>query len=357
MRAAKPYVYLYKDIDRQGRIRWRLRAPRRPTVTIKGEYGSPEFAANYRAAMEGKSSEPVFITSRHGTIDALGRSYLRSADFAGLAPDTRRSRRIIVERLVDTYGKLSVAQLEHRHVRSIMDGYANKPGAARNLLTALRVLMHLAIAEGIRKDDPTIGIKRPRLSRNGWHSWDELEIEQYESKHPIGTRARLAFALALYTSQRSADLIRMGKQHVRDGKISVVQQKTGTGVWIPLHPELRAILDATQSGHLVFIATEYGRPYAHSKSFGNAMREWSREAGLTGCPLHGLRKACARRLAEAGCTASEIMSITGHKSLVEAERYVRAADQKTLADAAMEKISGTLFYPRDDRSYPRSGKA
>jgi hypothetical protein len=71
MRAAKPYVYLYKDIDRQGRIRWRLRAPRRPTVTIKGEYGSPEFAANYRAAMEGKSSEPVVVTSRHGTIDAL----------------------------------------------------------------------------------------------------------------------------------------------------------------------------------------------------------------------------------------------------------------------------------------------
>ena len=343
---AKPYPYLYKDIDRQGRIRWRLRAPRRSTVTIRGEYGSPEFAANYRAAMEGKAPAPVVVPSRYGTIDALGRSYLRSADFAGLAPDTRRSRRMIVERLVDTYGKLAVAQMEHRHVRSIMDGYANKPGAARNLLSALRVLMHLAIAEGIRKDDPTIGIRRPKLSKDGWHSWDEPEIEQYESKHPIGTRARLAFALALYTSQRSADLIRMGKQHVRDGKISVVQQKTGTRVWIPLHPQLRAILDATQSDHLVFIVTEYGRPYAHSKSFGNAMREWSKEAGLTGCPLHGLRKACARRLAEAGCTAPEIMSITGHKSLTEAERYVRAADQRTMAEAAMGKISGTQSYPR-----------
>jgi hypothetical protein len=51
------------------------------------------------------------------------------------------------------------------------------------------------------------------------------------------------------------------------------------------------------------------------------------------------------------------MSITGHKSLAEAERYVRAADQKKLADAAIEKISGTIFYPRDDRSYPRTEKA
>jgi len=149
----------------------------------------------------------------------------------------------------------------------------------------------------------------------------------------------------------------MGMQHIRDGQISVAQQKTGTRVWIPLHPELKRILDMTQSEHLVFIATECGRPYAHSKSFGNTIRGWSREAGLTGCPLHGLRKACARRLAEAGCTASEIMSITGHKSLTEAERYVRAANQRTMAEAAMGKISGTSFYPRPEQSYPRTEKA
>jgi len=173
-----------------------LRAPRRPTATIKGDYGSPEFAANYRAAMEG-SAPPAPPVTRHGTILALGRSYLRSADFAGLANDTQRSRRKIVESFVEKFGTLSVARLEHRHVRAIMDDYVGRPGAGRNLLSALRVLMQLAIAEGIRKDDPTAGIKRPKLSKNGWHSWEESEIEQFEAKHSVGTRARLAFALAL----------------------------------------------------------------------------------------------------------------------------------------------------------------
>src|SRR5262245_61016965 len=116
---------------------------------------------------------------------ALGRSYLRSAEFVGLAPDTQRSRRMVVESFIDKYDKQSVAGLEHRHIRAIMNGYADRPGAARNLLSALRVLMQLAIAEGIRKDDPTVGIKRPRLSREGWHSWEESEIEQFEAKHPI----------------------------------------------------------------------------------------------------------------------------------------------------------------------------
>lgn len=54
MKINKPYPYLCSDIDRQGHKRWRLRAPGRPTTTIKGHYGSPEFVANYRAAMEGE---------------------------------------------------------------------------------------------------------------------------------------------------------------------------------------------------------------------------------------------------------------------------------------------------------------
>jgi len=36
----------------------------------------------------------------------------------------------------------------------------------------IRVLIALAIEDGIREDDPTIGIKRPRLSKEGWHAWD-----------------------------------------------------------------------------------------------------------------------------------------------------------------------------------------
>lgn len=39
------------------------------------------------------------------------------------------------------------------------------------------------------------------------------------------------------------------------------------------------------------------------------------------CVTHDLRKAAARRLAEAGCSANEIAAITGHKTLEEVGRY------------------------------------
>jgi integrase len=71
---------------------------------------------------------------------------------------------------------------------------------------------------------------------------------------------------------------------------------------------------------------------------GNLMREACDEAGLAECSSHGLRKACARRLAEAGATANEIAAVTGHKCLAEVTRYTRAADKAGLADAAMGKL-------------------
>jgi integrase len=356
VKAAKPYPYLYKDIDRQGHVRWRLRAPRKPTVTIKGEYGSPEFAANYRAAMECQPRASV-VARAHGTFGALACSYLRSAEFSQLANETKRQRRSLIEQFCLSYGELPVASLERRHVKKMMDGLSNTPGTARKFLSMLRVLMALAVEDGIRDDNPTLTIKRPKLSRGGWHSWEDAEIAQYEAKHPIGSQARLSLALAIYTGQRASDLIVMGRQHVDGDKINVVQRKTGTRLWIQIDPRLKAIIDATPSPHLTFLISAHGRPYASPKTFGAAMGNWAKEAGLNGCPLHGLRKACCRRLAEAGCSASEIMSVSGHKSLVEVERYVRAANQKRMAEAAIEKVSGTQSYPRRGQSYPREKKA
>ena len=45
----------------------------------------------------------------------------------------------------------------------------------------------------------------------------------------------------------------MGRQHVRNDAIEVRQQKTGTLLTIPIHPELQAILDTTPSKHLPFL--------------------------------------------------------------------------------------------------------
>ena len=51
-----------------------------------------------------------------------------------------------------------------------------------------------------------------------------------------------------------------------------------------------------------------------------------------------MRKAGARRLAEAGATEFEVMSFLGHATAREASRYVAGANRATLATSGMAKL-------------------
>lgn len=262
------------------------------------------------------------------------RSYYYDQSFLALAPSTQRPLRGILERFRDEYGDNRLALLQRHHITTLLG--SKKRFAARHWLKAIRALMKYAVETGLRQDNPATGVKLPNLKTDGYHSWTDAEIEQFEAHHGQETRARLALSLLLYTGQRRGDVIRMGRQNIRDGVVHVRQQKTGIELAIPIHARLAGIIAKTPANHLTLLTTQTGKPFS-AAGFGNWFRDRCNEAGLAHCSAHGLRKAAARRLAEAGCSTNEIASITGHASLSEVQRYTKAADQKRLARAAMEK--------------------
>jgi integrase len=106
---------------------------------------------------------------------------------------------------------------------------------------------------------------------------------------------------------------------------------------LPIPPALQRIIEASPTGDLAFLVTEYGRPFS-AAGFGIRFREWCNEAGLPECSAHGLRKFAATSLAEAGASAHQLMSWFGWRSLKEAETYTRAANQKKLAASVVSLI-------------------
>jgi integrase len=148
-------------------------------------------------------------------------------------------------------------------------------------------------------------------------------------------------ALMLYTGQRRSDAIRMGRQHIRNGRLEFTQHKNRArnpvALSIRIHPKLAEIITAAPSDRMQFIVTEFGKPFSDA-GFGNKFRKWCDEAGLSNCSAHGLRKSAATRLAEAGCTDREIMAITGHRSSRQVNCYTRNANQARLGDAAIAKV-------------------
>ena len=336
--------FVHRFRDRHGKTRHYFRRPGCKTVALPGLPGSAEFMAAYQAALAGCSAPRLEIgaaRTKPGTVAAAVAAYIGSIEFGNLADATRRDRRRILEQFRENHGEKNFAGLERKHIEAMLGAKAATPHAAKSFLKALRAVAAVALRVGLCEADPTAGIRVKVRATAGFRTWTEDDIAQFEAAYSIGTRARLAFGLLLYTGQRRGDVIRMGRQHVRRGRLAVRQAKTGAVVTLPLHPGLQAILAASEADHLTFLTTATGKPFAPG-AFTNWFGDLCRGAGLPlGLSAHGLRKAMCRRLAEVGCSEKQIAAISGHASLREVERYTKAADQERMATAAMEAISGT----------------
>jgi integrase len=228
--------YLHTYRDRHGKLRHAFRRRKFATVMLPGEPGSVELMQAYTNALAGVtaslpgeindvrhnprreilSGNAVAYKNKPGSVSAAVTLYLGSMDFGRLADATRGDRRRDLERFRADYGEQSFAALERKHVEMMLAAKASTPHAAKNFLKALRGVVSVALKAGIRETDPTSGIRvKAKTSPQGFQSWSESDIAQFEAAYPVGSRERLAFALLLYTGQRRGDVIKMGRQHVR----------------------------------------------------------------------------------------------------------------------------------------------
>ena len=324
------------NTDRHGKRRVRFRKGGFTTY-LAGIPWSEEFMRQYAAAQDRLKAQAGNIgaeRTKPGSVNALCVSYYRSPEFRGLKTSTQVLRRNIIERFRSAHGNKPVAQLERKHIKDIIGAKADTPEGANNLLKALRVLLNYAVSIDMVQVNPAASVRKYKARGEGFHTWTEAEVAQFEAHHPIGTRARLAIALPLYTAQRKGDVARMGWQHVRGDEIAVRQEKTDTPLLIPMHPELVLALKSVPRTNLTFLLNERGAPFS-SGTLGKWFRRQCDAAGLPHCAMHGLRKAAATRMADAGCTTNQIRAVTGHRSLAQVEPYVRAADQRRLARQAL----------------------
>lgn len=333
--------------DRHGHTRVRFRRAGHVTVYARHRPGTDEFMAEYMAWRDGLGTA---VGPHPDSMDALIESFYRSAAWASIpAESTRTTYRGELQRFRRSgtgpgklaYGERSVNSYTAARIAQIVAGMADRPSAANNLLKRLRQIFDHAILLGKRTDNPAMPV-RSIPTKGGFVSWSEEEIARFEARHPVGTKARLALALFLYTAQRRSDVATMGPQHIRNGRLQVRQLKTGKVLSIPMHPDLKRIIGATEAGHLAFIVSERGAPFT-KESFGAWFRKRCDEADLPTLAAHGLRKAASRRLAEAGATNQQIKAWTGHSSDQEVARYTRAADQEKLADSAVGMMGAPLL--------------
>lgn len=375
--------YLINDIDRHGNNRIYFRRPGGRKIRMlqphefrgKELIASIEFIAEHREYYLGKQpapqpQAPQRIT-RSKTIEwslrwIISKYYAESDDYADLDKRTKHVRKLILDEVCqepfndeDTtpVGDLDCRTMPPLFIRKLRDRKvdAGAPEAGNSRLKALRQVFKYGVDKLNLNSNPARDVPYVKTGSDGFHTWDISEVRKYEERHPIGTKERLALAILLYLGPRRSDAVQFGKQHVRKPEhMSAAMREIHPGRWLkftqhknrkkkpvtlelPILPELEAVLEASTLGDMTWLVTEFKKPYT-SNGFGNWFRERCNQAGLHHCSAHGLRKAGAVIAAENGATTHQLMAIFGWRTLKEAERYTRAAQQKRLAGGAMKML-------------------
>jgi len=352
--------YVHQDIDRHGNVRTYLWRRGQRKVRVRAPIGSEEFDKTYHdwlnltanaVPQPAPSSQP-----RQGTFRWLVVEHHKSVSFKQLDPRTQHVTKLITDKMLlepiapgarETFADCPLDRFDAKAVRILRDRRADRPEAANNRLRRLRQIFQWSMETGIPgvEANPARDVPTLRPSRvGGFPAWRPEDIERFERHHPIGSKARLAFALLLYTGVRRSDVVQLGCQHMR-GDMLVFRQHKGRKrspltLELPILPVLQQVIDASSTGDLTFLMTEHAKPFT-AAGFGNWFRQRCNQAGLHELSAHGLRKAGATRAAENGASAHQLMAIFGWRALRHAEGYTRGAERKRLAKGAMHLLMGT----------------
>ncbi len=310
---------------------------RRTGTRLVGELGTPEFIKSFASVSHAPKQ------CENETLGGIVVAYLCSPEFNKLGAQTKRNYRRHLDHLRSDLGDLPWAALEDRRVRQEFyrwrDGLAATPAAADQAWGTLRMVLGWAFDRGsINVNHATRGGTLYRSNRADI-VWEEQAVAAFLAEAPLSLQQ--ALMLALYTGQRQGDILAMGWGHYDGEWLRFRQQKTGTLMEMPVHRDLKAMLDGMEKTATVILTTETGRPW-RGGHFRTKWREVTLRAGLDGLHFHDLRGTAATRLQEAGCSDREIAAITGHTGhQISAilDKYV--ARRRSVAVAAIRKFENT----------------
>ena len=324
---AKGSTYLY--FRRHGQ-RWRL--PDDPA--------SPEFQKAYLERLGSTNADAPPRRVGEGSVAAMIRDYRASDEFLALKPKTQRD----YGRMLDVFAAIDhhpAEAIRRRHIRELRKGLAGKARTQKLFTQVASALFNFGIDNDHCSLNPAARMKRIGKAK-AYKAWTDAQCATFEKSKP---RRHLltAYMLGRYSGQRRGDVLKMARTTYDGTSIEVRQAKTehhadgDETLCIPVHKRLKAYLDELPKNSLLFVVDEDGLPVEET-TFSKEFRDALDAADLDELHFHGLRKTAGRALAEAGCSAHEIQSITGHKTLQMVEHYTRAARQKRLASSAMAKL-------------------
>jgi integrase len=281
--------------------------------------------------------------------------YELSPEWNNLANATREQYKVYLALFHRIYGPAALREIQTEDLLAVRDrqrmetrarkgslpGEIGGDGAAFGVCSAVESFFQFCKKRNMVTTSPAIGL-RDGLHKGTLATWTEEHLRVALAKLPF--HLARAVELAVNTGLRRGDLVGMkwsqftvrGIECLGENRIG----KTKVEVIIPLKPEFRATMESWRTegrGDLVLL-TRDGKPIGAATLTSSLSRALKRIGLPKNINIHGVRKLVCTRLAEAGCSVYQMMSITGHKNPNSLAPYVQAVNQLTLATEAMSKL-------------------
>lgn len=322
----------------------------RKTMTrLPGAPGSSEFMAALHQ-LEGKK----LPDARPGTLGALVTLYRASPEFGGLAERTRSDYQRVFDYL-QPLGPAPLSEIDSGFLYAVRDkaARAKKRRFANYTIQVLRLLFSWGIKRSQCEKNPAVAVdfvKRPRNAPVVNRPWKPAELETVLAEAP--PELRVAIALGAFVGLREADALKVTWACYDGAEFQVRQGKTGNGIAVKAHAQLREILDAAPRISPVIVVGARGQPFTQSgfqrRFFGLVRRLVEERKVEPGLSFHGLRHTLGTLLAEDGNDLRTIAAVLGQRTTAMADHYSRTAERRHLAAAAITRLERK----RDDFGKP-----
>jgi integrase len=281
------------------------------------------------------------VAGYSGTVTAMIDAYLGSVDFTGdaLAKSTKRIYTGSLAHVKMAIGQHKPDEIRSSHVLLLRDQFAETPGAANSVVSALSTVYKWGTKRDYAKFNPCSGLGKLKLGEHQPWPADIIKLVLENARWEV----RRFVLLTLATAQREGDVCSMTLRHVKDGEVRVIQQKTGKELWIPLPAAINDIVEECRaSGTIALIPRRNGEPFTANQfraMWGRELdKEWAKpicESKVRIVP-HGLCKNAHIDLYEAGNTDKQVQAVTGRSPAMLAH-YSKGTNQRKLAHEAVNR--------------------
>lgn len=326
--------YVTRRVSAGGKERWYWQRPGHKLVRLPNNpLERNTLALKLNAAADKK--EPAAF--ERGTIGWVVAMYKQSDRYKALKPGTIKYYKRYLRDIESLGAHLPFSAFSRQEVIDFIESYP-AVHQRRQVAAVLKNLFGVARYRGIVQIDETNDLRLPTTKPRD-RLWTDEEIEAWMKAAASDDPHMLtAFMLLRFTAQRPSDVLAMTWAHYRGGAIRVRQQKTGTLIDVPCHPDLAAHLDSAPRTSMMLVSYR-GKEVKYLR-FNERWRRITRRAGIEGAQARDLRRTAMVNMALAGATTPQIASVSGH-SIDETQRILETylPRNRELAEAAIKRLA------------------